>query len=488
MPEVDAMPRIGPSTSRHHGRPVSEPNLSRFLWSIAELLRGDYKPSEYGKVVLPFTVLRRLDCLLEATKPAVLAKLERQTKAGTPPEPILLKKSGQAFYNMSPNSLPALAAEPNHLRKNLLDYVQAFSPDVRDLFEKFGFRTQVDRLHRSRLLPQVVRKFAAIDLHPKTVSSAQMGSAFEELLRKFAESSSDMAGEHFTPREVVELMVQVVIIDDEELLKRPKAVHSLYDPAAGTGGMLSAAADHVARAHPHARLVLHGQELNAESYALCKADLLIRGQDVGNLALGNTLANDAFRGKHFDYLLSNPPFGMDWRKIENEVRREAERAPQGRFGPGLPRISDGSLLFLLQLVSKMKPTEDGGSRAGIILHGSALFGGGAGSGESEIRRHVLENDLVEAVIALPAELFHNTPISTYLWILSNRKPERRQGKVQLIDAGRGRPERCDANARSQPKRPAHRFGTGRSRGPVSCQRSGKHQHASSHLGCGRGHR
>lgn len=348
------MPRIVLSTTLSPWMPVSEPNLSTFLWSVADLLRGDFKPSEYGKAILPFTVLRRLDCVLEPTKLAVLVELDRRTKAGTPPEPFLLKKSGQAFYNTSPNNLSALAAEPNNLKKSLLDYMRAFSPAVRDLFEKFGFRTQVDRLHRSRLLSQVVQRFAAIDLHPDTVSSAQMGSAFEELLRRFAESSSDMAGEHFTPREVVRLMVQLVVADDDEALKQPKAVRSLYDPAAGAGGMLSAAADHVAKTCPHARLVLHGQVLNAESYALCKADLLIRGQDVGNLALGNTLANDAFRGKHFDYLLSNPPFGMDWKKIEKEVRREAERSPRGRFGPGLPRVSDGSLLYLARAEMRYK--------------------------------------------------------------------------------------------------------------------------------------
>jgi type I restriction enzyme M protein len=414
---------------------MSETNLSSFIWSVADLLRGDYRQSEYGKVILPFTVLRRLDCVLEGTKPAVLAELELRTKGGFNPEPFLLRKSGQFFFNTSPLDLKKLMGDQDHIGENLRAYMQAFSPAVRDIFERFEFHTQIDRLDRASLLYLVTEKFANIDLHPSAVSNAQMGTIFEELIRKFAELSNETAGEHFTPREVIRLMVNLLFIEDDEALTKPGVVRSLYDPTAGTGGMLSVAGEHLASMNTDARLVMYGQELNPESYAICKADMLIKGQDIGNIIFGNTLSNDGLPGKQFDYMLSNPPFGVEWKKIEKEIRKEAEQQGyNGRFGPGLPRVSDGSLLFLLHLISKMRPAVDGGSRFGIVLNGSPLFTGGAGSGESEIRRYVLENDLVEAIIGLPTDMFYNTGISTYVWIVSNRKPETRKGKVQLIDA------------------------------------------------------
>ncbi len=415
---------------------MAEPNLSSFIWSVADLLRGDYKQSDYGKVILPFTVLRRLDCVLDSTKPAVLAEFDKRKKAGVNPEPFLLRKTGGAlFFNTSPLDLKKLMGDQDHIGENLRKYLQAFSPAVRDIFEHFEFHAQIDRLAKAGLLYLVTEKFATIDLHPSAVSNAQMGAVFEELIRKFAELSNETAGEHFTPREVIRLMVDLLFIEDDDALRRPGVVRSLYDPTAGTGGMLSVAGEHLAAMNPDARLVMFGQELNPESYAICKADMLIKGQDIANIVFGNTLSADGLPGKHFDYALSNPPFGVEWKKIEKEIRKEAEdQGYNGRFGPGLPRVSDGSLLFLLHLIAKMRPAKDGGSRFGIVLNGSPLFTGGAGSGESEIRRHVLENDLVEAIIGLPTDMFYNTGISTYVWIVSNRKPAARKGKVQLIDA------------------------------------------------------
>ena len=414
---------------------MANPNLSSFLWSVADLLRGDYKQSEYGKVILPFTVLRRLDCVLEATKADVLTEKATREKAGLNPEPFLLRKSGQFFYNTSPLDLKKLMGDQDHIGENLRAYMQAFSPAVRDIFESFEFHTQIDKLAKSGLLYMVTEKFATIDLHPDVVSNAEMGAVFEELIRKFAELSNETAGEHVTPREVIRLMVNLLFIEDDAALTKPGVVRSLYDPTAGTGGMLSVAGEHLASLNPDARLVMYGQELNPESYAICKADMLIKGQDIANIIFGNTLSADGLSGKVFDYALSNPPFGVEWKKIEATIRKEAEQQGyNGRFGPGLPRVSDGSLLFLLHLIAKMRPAVDGGSRFGIVLNGSPLFTGGAGSGESEIRRYVLENDLVEAIIALPTDMFYNTGISTYVWIVSNRKPQARKGKVQLIDA------------------------------------------------------
>lgn len=409
--------------------------LSAFIWSVADLLRGDYKQSEYGKVILPFTVLRRLDCVLEATKPAVLKEFEAKKKAGLNPEPFLLRKAGQSFYNTSPMDMKKLMGDQDHIKENLFAYIQAFSPAVRDIFERFDFYTQIERLAKAGLLYQVTERFANVDLHPEAVSNAQMGLAFEELIRKFAEISNETAGEHFTPREVIRLMVNLLFVEDDDVLSKPGVVRTIYDPTAGTGGMLSVAGEHLEELNSQARLTMYGQELNDESYAICKADMLIKGQDVANIVAGNTLSDDGHPHRKFDYMLSNPPFGVEWKKVEKEVRREHEQQGfNGRFGPGLPRVTDGSLLFLMHLLSKMRPVSEGGSRFAIVLNGSPLFTGGAGSGESEIRRYVLENDLLEAIIGLPTDMFYNTGISTYVWVLSNRKPKARKGKVQLIDA------------------------------------------------------
>ena len=414
---------------------MTDSNLSSFIWSVADLLRGDYKQSDYGKVILPFTVLRRLDCVLAPTKPAVLAELTKRKAAGLNPEPFLLKKSGVGFFNTSPLDLKKLVGDQDHIAENLRAYLDGFAPAVRDIFERFEFHTQIDRLAKARLLYLVAEKFANIDLHPDAVSNAQMGSIFEELIRKFSELSNETAGEHFTPREVIRLMVNLLFIEDDDALNKAGIVRTIYDPTAGTGGMLSVAGEYLAEHNPDARLVMYGQELNPESYAICKADMLIKGQDVANIVFGNTLSADGLPGKRFDYALSNPPFGVEWKKIEAEIRHEAEHlGHNGRFGPGLPRVSDGSLLFLLHLLAKMRPAAEGGSRFGIVLNGSPLFTGGAGSGESEIRRHLLENDLVEAIVGLPTDMFYNTGIATYVWIVSNRKPAARRGKVQLIDA------------------------------------------------------
>ncbi|QLA80393.1 SAM-dependent DNA methyltransferase [Acidovorax sp. JMULE5] len=414
---------------------MNQQTLSAFIWSVADLLRGDYKQSDYGKVILPLTVLRRLDCVLETTKPAVLAELAAKQAQDLNPEPFLLRKAGQSFYNTSTLDLKKLLGDPDHIAQNLFSYVQAFSPAVRDVFERFEFHTQVERLAKSGLLYKVTEKFAQIDLHPEVVSNMQMGLVFEELIRKFAEISNETAGEHFTPREVIRLMVNLIFIEDDDILCKPGVVRTIYDPTAGTGGMLSVAGEYLAEHNPKARLTVFGQELNPESYAICKADMLIKGQDVANITFGNTLSDDGHGHKKFDYMLSNPPFGVEWKKVEKEVRKEHEQQGyNGRFGPGLPRVSDGSMLFLLHLLSKMRPASEGGSRFGIVLNGSPLFTGGAGSGESEIRRYMLENDLCEAIVGLPTDMFYNTGISTYVWVISNRKPVARKGKVQLIDA------------------------------------------------------
>ena len=414
---------------------MADTNLSAFIWSVADLLRGDFKQSDYGKVILPFTVLRRLDCVLEPTKEAVLEQAKTLKKEKLSPDVMLPRVAKQSFYNASPLDLKKLIGDQDNIAANLRSYIHGFSPAVRDIFEQFDFDTQIDRLAKAGLLYMVTEKFATIDLHPRKVTNAEMGSIFEELIRKFAELSNETAGEHFTPREVIRLMVSLLFTEDDEALTEPGVVRTLYDPTAGTGGMLSVADDHLREINPKARLVMYGQELNPESYAICKADMLIKGQDIKNIRQGNTLSEDGLAGERFDYMLSNPPFGVEWKKIEKEVRKEHEdKGHNGRFGPGLPRVSDGSLLFLLHLVAKMRPAKDGGSRFGIVLNGSPLFTGGAGSGESEIRRHMLENDLVEAIIGLPTDMFYNTGIATYVWIVSNRKPKARKGKVQLIDA------------------------------------------------------
>lgn len=408
--------------------------LPSFIWSVADLLRGDYKQSEYGKVILPFTVLRRMDCVLAESKKEVLSEFLSKQELEGDLETFLLSKSGLDFYNTSIVDMKILTDSYEDMKDGLCSYVRSFSPSVRDIFERFDFYTQVDRLSKCGILSHVVKKFATIDLHPKTVSNSQMGMIFEELIRRFAEISNETAGEHFTPRDAIRLMVSLLFIEDGEILASSEIERTIYDPTAGTGGMLSVAGEYLEERKLLARLIMFGQELNDESYAICKADLLIKGQNVSNIIAGNTLSNDGHPSKYFDYMLSNPPFGLEWKKIEKEIRREREeRGFKGRFGPGLPRVSDGSLLFFLHLISKMRPSAEGGSRFAIVLNASPLFVGGAGSGESEIRRYVLENDLVEAIIGLPCEMFYNTGIATYIWVLSNRKKDFRKGRVQLID-------------------------------------------------------
>ncbi len=411
--------------------------LANFLWSVADLLRGDYKQADYGKVILPFTLLRRLDCVLESTKGDVLAEFEKRRESGVNLDPFLKRKSKQPFYNTSPFTLPGLLADQKHIRPNMVSYLGEFSEDARDVFERFKFTERVAELEEKNLLYQLVQKFATIDLHPDVVPNETMGLVFEELIRKFAEASNETAGEHFTPREVIQLIVHCLFAGDDEALAKPGVVRSLYDPTAGTGGILSVGEATARSINSSSVIRLFGQELNDESYAICKADMLIKGQDPKNIVRGNTLSADGFAGEKFDYGAANPPFGVDWKKVQDVVKAEHEnRGFAGRFGPGLPRISDGSLLFLMHLIAKMRPAAEGGGRIGIVLNGSPLFTGDAGSGESEIRRWILENDLLEAIIALPNDLFYNTGIATYIWILSNHKKADRKGKVQLIDATR----------------------------------------------------
>lgn len=411
-------------------------SLASLIWSVADLLRGDFKQSQYGRIILPFTVLRRLECVLEANKQKVLVAVE-STKAlpEVARDKLLLSAAGQSFYNTSKLTLDSLGE--NQIGDNLDAYVRAFSTDAREVFEHFNFEASIGLLEDANLLYKVVRSFATVDLSPEAVDNYDMGLVFEELIRRFAESSNETAGEHFTPRDIVRLTTSLVFASDNEALTKPGVVRSIYDPTAGTGGFLSCGMEYLHELNPAARLATFGQELNPESYAICKADMLIKGQDISHIKLGNTLSDDQLPFDRFDYCLSNPPFGVDWKKVEKQVSDEHQRKGfDGRFGPGLPRVSDGSLLFLLHLISKMRPasaTSDG-SRIGIILNGSPLFTGGAGSGESEIRRYVLENDLLDALVALPTDMFYNTGIATYIWVLSNHKPAERRGKVLLINA------------------------------------------------------
>ena len=358
---------------------MNHQSLSAFIWAVADLLRGDYKQSDYAKVILPFTVLRRLDCVLAPTKGAVLAEFDKRKSEGMNPEPFLLRASGLSFFNTSPMDMARLMGDPDNIAANLYAYIQAFSADVRDIFERFEFTTQVDRLAKAGLLYQVAERFARVDLSPAAVDNHQMGLAFEELIRKFAELSNETAGEHFTPREVIKLMVSLLFVEDDDALAKPGVVRTIYDPTAGTGGMLSVAEERLGEMNPAARLTMFGQELNPESYAICKADMLIKGQDVANIIFGNTLSDDGHPTKQFDYMLSNPPFGVEWKKVEKIVRAEHEQQGfNGRFGPGLPRVSDGSLLFLMHLLAKMRPAVDGGSRFAIVLNGSPCSPAGPG--------------------------------------------------------------------------------------------------------------
>ena len=414
--------------------------VSALIWSIAELLRGDVRPADYGSFILPFTVLRRIDCVLEAKKPAVVAiakKIKDLDNLNLEQRLALEKAAGSKFYNASPLTLKTVLDDPNLLRANLEAYVGGFSSNIRDVFERYRFDARAAELDEKNLLYKVLKEFVAVDLHPDVVSNSEMGDAFENLIRRFAELSNETAGEHYTPRDAIRLAVDLLLAGDANLLTNAMPLRSIYDPTAGTGGMLSVAEDRIKAHNASAKVTAFAQELNDESYAVCKADMLMKGQDVNNVVQGNTLSDDKFPNTTFDWMLSNPPYGVDWKKVQEAVESEHEkRGFKGRFGPGLPRISDGQMLFLLHLVSKMQPTDrsPNGSRIAIVMNGSPLFSGGAGSGESEIRKYLFEKDLVEAIVGLPTEMFYNTGIATYIWILSNNKTTERRGKTQLIDA------------------------------------------------------
>ncbi len=410
-------------------------NHAAFIWSVADLLRGDYKAAEYGRVILPLVVLRRLDCVLEPTKGAVLKRHADLAGKIENVEPVLQSTAGQQFFNTSPLDFHRLLDDPSNIADNLRSYISGFSSAARDVIEKFDFLTHITKLDRANVLFLVISKFADLDLHPDKVSNLEMGYLYEELVRRFSELSNETAGEHFTPREVIRLMVNLLFIEDEDALTKPGIVRTIFDPACGTGGMLSVAEDHLRALNPAARLEVFGQELNAETYAICRSDMMLKGQDASHIAWGNSFSEDGHQGARFDYLLANPPFGVEWKKVEDVIKTEAAtKGFNGRFGAGTPRINDGSFLFLQHMIAKMKASSEGGSRLAIVFNGSPLFTGAAGSGESEIRRWIIENDWLEAVVALPDQLFYNTGISTYFWIVTNRKSPERQGKVQLVDA------------------------------------------------------
>lgn len=403
------------------------------IWNIAELLRGDYKQSDYGKVILPFTVLRRLDCALEDSKEKVLDTYKTMNEPLSTIEKRMLERaSGSTFYNTSPFTLRSMRDFPGMLADNIKQYIQGFSENAREIIRYFDFEAQINKLQDANILFNVLEEMLKIDLHPDVVSNIEMGYIFEELIRRFSEQSNETAGEHFTPREVIQLMVNILFDAEKTALTGAKVVRKIYDPACGTGGMLAVAYEYLRKFNPTMNVEVFGQELNGESYAICKSDMLLKGLNVSNIKYGNSFTQDGLENEEFHYFLSNPPFGVDWKKVQKDITEEHNKKGfNGRFGAGLPRVSDGSLLFLQHMISKMKPGE---GRIAIVLNGSPLFTGGAGSGESEIRRWIIENDLLEAIIALPTDLFYNTGIATYIWILSNHKSVNRQGKVQLINA------------------------------------------------------
>ncbi|MFF1293209.1 MULTISPECIES: N-6 DNA methylase [unclassified Streptomyces] len=412
--------------------------LANHAWSVADLLRGDYKQSDYGKVILPFTVLRRLECVLEPTREKVVETVAKFAGQDIDTGHFLRRASGHSFYNKSDLTLRKIAADPQNAAKNLQIYVGAFSENAREVLDKYEFNQQVKKLDGANLLYQVIGRFTDLDLHPDVVPNHNMGYIFEELIRRFAEQSNETAGEHFTPREVIKLMVNLLVAPDADALTVPGVVRTVMDPACGTGGMLSAADDRIKALNPDATVEVYGQELNPESWAICRSDLMIKGQDPENIRFGNSFSDDGHARRRFDYILANPPFGVEWKKVKDEVEYEHKSlGDAGRFGAGLPRINDGSLLFLQHMISKMKPVDvngGGGSRIAIVFNGSPLFTGAAESGESNIRRWILENDWLEAIVALPDQLFYNTGISTYFWILTNRKDADHKGKVVLLDA------------------------------------------------------
>lgn len=409
---------------------------ANFIWSVADLLRGPYRPNQYKDVMLPLTVLRRLDCVLEPTKGAVLSKL-KSLEGGKVKnvEPILNKVAGQSFHNTSQFTFEKLKGDPNNIAANLTQYIKRFSSRARDILEHFGFEEHIAKLDKADRLFLVVSKFCDIDLHPDKVPNIEMGYIFEELIRRFNEASNEEAGDHFTPREVIRLMVNLIFAPDSEILTKRGIVKTLFDPACGTGGMLSVSEDYLRELNPDARFEVFGQDYNDQAYAICGSDMMIKGETLDNICFGDSFTNDCMAGKTFDYMLANPPFGVEWKPEENAIRKEyEEQGFGGRFGAGLPRINDGSFLFLQHMISKMKPPKEGGTRLAIVFNGSPLFTGSAGSGESNIRQWIIENDWLEAIVALPDQLFYNTGISTYLWIVTNRREKHRRGKIQLIDA------------------------------------------------------
>jgi len=409
---------------------------ANLIWEVANLLRGDYRQSDYGKVILPMTVLRRLDCVLAPNKQKVLDYLPKVEKLSDSAKDLTLNKiAGANFHNRSQFDFAKLLADPSHIAANLRNHINGYSASAREIIEYFNFDDQIERMDdpKADILFQVVKKFAEIDL--ADMDTIHMGYVFEDLIRRFAEQSNETAGEHFTPREVIKLMVNVLFNADHQSLTQAGIVKTLYDPACGTGGMLSVGEHHLTDFNPDAKLEVFGQEINPESYAICKSDMLIKGQNPANIKFGNTFTVDGLRDEKFDYMLSNPPFGVDWKKAQKIITDEYNNLGYaGRFGAGLPRINDGSLLFLQHMIAKMKPRENGGSRIGIVFNGSPLFTGQAGNGESNIRQWIIENDWLEAIIALPDQLFYNTGISTYIWILNNHKSAERKGKIQLINA------------------------------------------------------
>jgi len=425
--------------------------MANKIWSVADLLRGDYKQSDYGKVILPLTVLRRLDCILAPTKQAVLDSLPRVEKLSESAKDITLNNIAKLnFHNRSKLDFIKITADPNNTAANLRNYINGFSAGAREIVEYFNFEDNIARLDdpQTNLLFQIVKEFADIDL--TSITTMEMGYVFEELIRKFAEISNETAGEHFTPREVIKLMVNLLFKSDNNILTNPGIVKTIYDPACGTGGMLSVAEEYLTKLNPKAKLELFGQELNPESYAICKSDMLIKGQNPSNIKIGNTFTVDGLENERFDYMLSNPPFGVDWKKAEKNIKDEAgKKGFDGRFGAGLPRINDGSFLFLQHMLSKIKPD---GSRIAIVFNGSPLFTGQAGSGESDIRKWIIENDWLEAIVAMPDQLFYNTGISTYIWILANHKEVERKGKVQLINATGDKDEELVATGKLEKNR------------------------------------
>ena len=407
-----------------------------FIWSVADLLRGPYRPNQFKDVMLPLTVLRRLDCVLEPTKDEVLNRMKKLEGGKVKNvEPILCRVTGVPFYNTSRYTFEKLKGDPNNIAANLTNYIKGFSARAREIIEHFGFEDHIAKLDKADRLYLVIQRFSQIDLHPERVSNIEMGYIFEELIRRFNEASNEEAGDHFTPREVIRLMVNLLFMPDSDVLTTRGIVKTLYDPACGTGGMLSVAEDYVRELNPDAQLEVFGQDYNSQSYAICGSDMMIKGQNIDHIAFGDSFTDDHFPRHKFDYMLANPPFGVEWKPEESAIRREhEEQGFGGRFGAGLPRINDGSLLFLQHMISKMKDPKEGGTRLGIVFNGSPLFTGAAGSGESEIRRWIIENDWLEAIVALPDQLFYNTGIFTYLWIVTNRKEPSRRGKIQLVDA------------------------------------------------------